>query len=106
MDVPKACSTDEVVGSLIGDKANLVGADMCLREDLTLSSDADYFVIKSDGCADHATFRDVKRADAETCNPPSSDCEEASECEGNTCEMECVDSCGNALAVDISGKTA
>eukprot|EP00961_Rhodomonas_salina_P267466 3613939-Rhodomonas_salina.1 len=31
----------------------------------------------------------------------------ATECADNEeCEMECVDSCGNALAVDISGKTA
>jgi hypothetical protein len=99
-----ACaSTGSILELLSSDegRATLADANLCMNQDISVSSDDNNYVISPTGCADHATFQDVKRADAETCNPmPSGDCT----AEG-TCELECTDPCGNPLVLP-SGRAA
>lgn len=96
-------STDSILELLSSDagRETLAGINLCMNQDIAVSSDDSDYMIQHSGCADHATFQDVKRADAETCNPmPAGDCS----VEG-TCESECTDPCGNPVVLP-SGRTA
>ena len=110
MTIPSACATDQVIEDLADKRANLINAELCFRDEVKLQkpTDADYVLIASDGCADHATFKDVRSADATTCSGQKSKktskdgeswCGDAS-----ACAMECVNQCGDALSKDACGE--
>ena len=98
-----ACTSQNILGLLSSaeGRATLAGSNLCMRDEVTVVTDNDVLVIGHDGCADHATFQDVKRADAANCGQASSETCEATD----TCMAECLDACGNPLVL-ASGATA
>lgn len=104
---PSLCTAPSLITQLGGDRAGLLatGASMCFRSDaVTIDlTDPSVAVVSSEGCADHGTFKDVKRAGRDTCTlcddlhatPPAP-----------SCKQQCVDGCGNPLLRSPNGRKA
>lgn len=86
----------------------LASANLCMDRDISLASeDDDFYLLTPNGCADHATFRDVKRATPASCALAADPCPGGGgDCSATeTCAAECTDICGNPLLLP-SGATA
>ena len=101
-DQSSCTSTGSVLEMLASDEGreSLAGLNLCMDEGLSISSEGNDYRINPTGCADHATFQDVKRADAMTCNQTVIGCEEQ-----GSCISDCQDLCGNPLLLP-SGERA
>eukprot|EP00339_Tiarina_fusa_P025278 CAMPEP_0117012566 /NCGR_PEP_ID=MMETSP0472-20121206/10548_1 /TAXON_ID=693140 ORGANISM="Tiarina fusus, Strain LIS" /NCGR_SAMPLE_ID=MMETSP0472 /ASSEMBLY_ACC=CAM_ASM_000603 /LENGTH=1529 /DNA_ID=CAMNT_0004715667 /DNA_START=109 /DNA_END=4698 /DNA_ORIENTATION=+ len=98
---PGVCSSESILNLLASEtgRNTLAGANLCMREEISLTSDQDSIVVGHSGCADHATFQDVKRADAQSCSQTANpECDNVCE-ETDTCAAECTDACGNPLVL-------
>jgi hypothetical protein len=102
------CSSGNILDLLATQdgRNTLANANLCMREEISLvSDDQNNIIVGHSGCADHATFQDVKRADAVSCSQTAnSECDNVCE-ETDTCASECVDACGNPLVL-ASGAVA
>ena len=109
-DQSSTCADTESVLELLTTtegRNTLASANLCFREEIFIASSPEdnAYVVNPSGCADHATFQDVKRADQQTCSQTANpDCDQTCEAT-DTCALECVDVCGNALVLS-SGQVA